>query len=211
MTETKLSIIARFFLVIIYLVGLVGISVNSLRPMYVYLTPITLLISAMILLAFHEPWNRKFLFSVLIIFLGSFLIEYLGASTGAVFGNYEYQETLGLKLFNVPLVIGINWLLVVYSSYYIASYLVKNKYLRLLAGGGLLLVFDLLLEPVAVKLDMWSWGGGEVPVQNYLAWFIIGIAFMSLFVVLKLKLNNKVAGYLYFIMVGFFGMLNLTL
>lgn len=211
MTETKLAIIARFFLVIIYLVGLVGISVNSLRPMYVFLTPVTLIISAMVLLAFHEPWSKKFILSLVIIYLGGFFVELLGTNTGAVFGSYEYHDTLGLRLFDVPLIIGINWLLVVYSAYYITGYLVKNKYLRLLSGGVLILIFDFVLEPVAMKLDMWSWSGDEVPVQNYLAWFVIGVVFMSLFTTLRIRIKNKVAGYLYFIMLLFFGILNLTL
>ncbi|MFP3861071.1 MAG: carotenoid biosynthesis protein [Bacteroidales bacterium] len=211
MTETKLAIIARFFLVIIYLVGLVGISVNSLRPMYVFLTPVTLIISAMVLLAFHEPWNKKFILALVIIYLGGFFVELIGTTTGAVFGSYEYHEALGFRLFDVPLIIGINWLLVVYSAYYIAAYLIRNKYLRLLAGGVLIFVFDLVLEPVAMKLDMWSWKGGEVPLQNYLAWFFIGVAFMSLFAAFRLRLKNKVAGYLYFIMILFFGLLNITL
>jgi putative membrane protein len=211
MTETKIAFFARIFLFIIYVVGLIGISIPSLKPAYVQLTPITLLISALILFAFHEPWNGKFILSIVLIYLGGFFVEYLGVLTGDIFGVYHYEETLGLKILDTPLIIGLNWVLLVYTSYYLASHLTSNDYLRLLFGGIFLVVFDLLLEPVAMKTGMWTWENGHPPFQNYLAWFIIGIVFMSFFIIFRNSLKNKVAGYLYFFMLMFFGILNLTL
>ena len=211
MNETKIAFFARIFLFVIYVVGIIGISIPSLRPLYVQLTPVTLIISALLLLAFHEPWNWKFIISVVIIFAGSFIIEWLGVETGQIFGHYDYGDTLGPKIMGVPLIIGINWLLIVYCSYYLASYLTSKDYLRLLLGGIFLLIFDILLEPVAMKTGMWQWEGGIVPAQNYLAWFVTGILFMSLFIVFRNSLRNRIAGYLYFFMLIFFGILNLTL
>jgi len=211
MTESKIAFIARIFLFVIYLVGLIGISIPSLQPLYVHLTPITLLISALLLLAFHEPWNWKFIFSILLIFVGGYIIELIGVQSGAVFGNYSYQDTLGLKLMGVPIIIGVNWLILSYSSYYLASFLTSKDVLRLLYGGVFMVVFDLLLEPVAEKTGMWHWENGGPPLQNYVAWFVAGIVFMSLFIIFRNSLKNKIAGYLYFFMLMFFGILNLTL
>jgi putative membrane protein len=211
MNETKIAFFARIFLFVIYLVGIIGISVPSLSPVYKQITPVTLLISALLLLAFHEPWNWKFIASIVFIFIGGFLIELLGVETGQIFGHYSYLDNLGPKIQGVPVIIGINWLIVVYSSYYLASYLTSNDFLRLLLGGIFLVIFDLLMEPVAMNLGMWQWENGSIPLLNYAAWFVVGVLFMSLFILFRNNLTNKVAGYLYFFMLMFFGILNLTL
>jgi putative membrane protein len=39
----------------------------------------------------------------------------LGVHTGILFGNYKYGNALGLKLNDVPILIGINWFIVVYA------------------------------------------------------------------------------------------------
>ncbi len=39
--------------------------------------------------------------------------------------------------------------------------------------GFLCLVFDLVLEPVAMRLDYWQWSTGIVPIRNYVALFVI--------------------------------------
>jgi putative membrane protein len=39
--------------------------------------------------------------------------------------------------------------------------------------GTLAVVFDLVLEPVAIALNYWQWAAVSVPFQNYVAWFVI--------------------------------------
>ncbi len=38
-----------------------------------------------------------------------------------------------------------------------------------------MLLMDLLIEPVAIHLGYWSWTGGDIPIQNYLSWFVISL------------------------------------
>ena len=40
-----------------------------------------------------------------------------------------------------------------------------------------MMVFDIFMEPAAMKLGYWNWTSGSVPVQNYVAWFVIGFFF----------------------------------
>jgi len=211
MTEQKIKLIARIFLFIIYFVGLVGISIPSLQGMYVKLTPFSLLISGLILLAFHEKWNLSFIIVIVLIFLFGFAIEAYGVYSGEIFGQYSYSTVLGWQLFNTPVIIGLNWLILVYCGYYLVSRFIRNPVFQVAAGGLLLVVFDLLLEPVAIETNMWSWNTGNPMFQNYLAWFAISVILMSLFPLFKVKLSNPVAGYLFLFMVMFFGVLNITL
>ncbi|MGM0497995.1 MAG: carotenoid biosynthesis protein, partial [Bacteroidota bacterium] len=198
----------RIFLAAIYLIGIIGISIPALSPLYVQITPITLLISALLLLAFHEPWNKKSVVAVLLIAAIGFFIEVLGVSTGKVFGAYSYSDILGPEVFNVPLIIAVNWLILVYGAYYIASYFFKHSLLRLAVGGLLLVVFDLIMEPVAIELNMWTWEAGAPPLQNYIVWFIAGLAMMSLFPLFRIKLKNPVAAALFIYLLLFFVILN---
>ena len=75
----------------------------------------------------------------------------------------------------------------------------------------MMVVYDIVLEPAAIALDMWSWGG-PVPMQNYIAWF-----FISFFLILfaertgMVQKENKVAGPLFFIQMSFFIGLNIWL
>ena len=39
---------------------------------------------------------------------------------------------------------------------------------------------DLIMEPVAIANQFWSWEGGDVPLYNYVCWFLIAI-FCSLY------------------------------
>jgi len=211
MTEQKIKLIARIFLFIIYFVGLVGISIPSLQGMYVELTPFSLLISGLILLAFHEKWNLSFIIVIVLIFLLGFTIEAYGVYSGEIFGQYSYSNVLGWKLFNTPVIIGLNWLILVYCGYYLVSRFIHKPVFQIPVGALLLVAFDFLLEPVAIETEMWSWTVGKPLFQNYLAWFAISVVLMSLFPLFKVKLSNPVAGYLFLFMVMFFGVLNITL
>jgi putative membrane protein len=211
MTEQKIKLIARIFLFIIYFVGLVGISIPSLQGMYVELTPFSLLISGLILLAFHEKWNLSFIIVIILIFLAGFAIEAYGVYSGEIFGQYSYSNVLGWKLFETPVIIGLNWLILIYCGYYIVSRFIHKPVFQISVGSLLLVAFDLLLEPVALETGMWSWAVGKPLFQNYLAWFVISVVLMSLFPLFKVKLSNPVAGYLFLFMVMFFGALNITL
>jgi putative membrane protein len=73
-----------------------------------------------------------------------------------------------------------------------------------------MVVYDIVLEPFAIKFDMWSWEAVAPPIQNYLAWFVI--AFLLFFLVWRsrLKFTNPMALPMYIIHVAFFSILFIT-
>ena len=209
MTGTRLATIRSKNLVpivaIVFSVGIAGMILPFSREIFKNLTPLILLLSIFLVYLFHEGYSRRFwLISALIFTLG-FSAEVIGVSTGLLFGTYEYGTTLGLKLFHTPLMIGVNWLLLVYCSHYIASKFVDSLYFRSIVAAALMVVYDFALEPAAIYLNMWSWEGGAVPLQNYLAWAIIGFGLNYLAGWLGLiSGKNKMAGPLFFIQLLFF-------
>jgi len=191
-----------------YISGIIGLSIPMVRSYFQMLTPFTLILSLGILLLFHSGWNKSFgLFAVTAMILG-FGSEVMGIHTGFPFGNYEYGQTLGFKLFEVPLVIGINWLLLVYLTGNLFSKNLKNDWLAACLAALLMVAIDFLIEPVAVNLDFWSWERDIIPLSNYIGWF--GVSFMIHLIFRKSRFfkGNKISSYLLINLVMFFAILN---
>ena len=95
--------------------------------------------------------------------------------------------------------------------YAITQKMELNFISQVITGAFILLLYDLLLEPVAIQLDFWSWGGSGIPLQNYLAWFLISAIFITIWRIMKIKIENSVAFGLFIIQLTFFLILNITL
>jgi putative membrane protein len=94
-----------------------------------------------------------------------------------IFGKYSYGEGLGYKFLNVPLVISINWAMLICAGIIVVSRIFANKIAVLVVAAILVTSIDLVIEQVAPKLDFWQFEGGQPGVQNYLSW--IGVAFFT--------------------------------
>jgi putative membrane protein len=192
-------------LIIYYMVGLAGMILPFTRELFKTLTPLSLLLSFALLYIFHESHTSRFWITSMAIFAAGFLVELVGVETGFLFGDYVYGDTLGLKLYHTPLMIGVNWLMLVYCSNYIAGRFVEPVYFRSIVAAALMVVYDFALEPAAIHLDMWSWAGIAVPLQNYIAWFVIALILNYLAGSLHLiARENKLAQPLFFIQLVFF-------
>ena len=91
----------------------------------------------------------------------------------------------------MPLIIGFNWVFVILGSIAISRLLTNNIFLSPVISALIAFIFDLILEPIAIKLDYWSWSEGIIPIQNYLAWFVIALISALGFNYLKVKVNFK--------------------
>ena len=165
------------FLYLIFSVGIFGHLFYPLRELMLFLTPVTLLLTGTLVLFTSYKGSNKFLKWIILTYLLTFALEVIGVKTGLVFGEYKYGETLGLKLFEVPLIIGFNWILVILGTISVAQLITKNVLANSLIAATISVIFDLVLEPIAIKLDYWQWSQNVIPIQNYIAWFLI--AFIS--------------------------------
>ncbi|MCH6200548.1 carotenoid biosynthesis protein [Aquiflexum sp. LQ15W] len=191
-----------------YVSGIIGLSIPIVRPYFQMMTPFTLILSLGILLLFHSGWNKSFgVFAVLAIILG-FGSEVMGIHTGFPFGDYEYGETLGFKLFEVPLVIGVNWLLLVYLTGNLFSSKIKHDGLAAGLAALLMVAVDFLIEPVAVNLDFWSWAGDIIPLSNYFGWLGVSFIIQILYRKFNFLKENMISSYLLINLVTFFAILN---
>lgn len=200
-------------IIIFHLVGLIGFSVDELITLFKILVPAHLLLMTFILFFNHKDWNKHFYVFLFSIFLFSFAIEAIGTNTGKIFGSYTYLTTLGYKIFNTPLMIGINWLILVYSAgvyihRLIPSDSASSVFIKSLMGAALLTIIDFFIEPIAIKFDYWVWQAVEVPTQNYVAWFITAFVFMLVFNKLNFNKSNPIAHILLIVQSLFFVLLS---
>jgi putative membrane protein len=197
--------LTRITLTIFFCVGIFGLASDPTREMFIMLTPVALLLSMGATAAFHQPGNLK---KEIIVFFGiyisGFLVEAVGVNTGLIFGNYTYGEGLWIKLLNTPLLIGINWVLLIYSTAVIADRPALPGFIKILTSSLLMLLYDLIMEQVAPVMNMWSFEADSVPVRNYLAWFILAVIFHSILKLTGIKYKNQIAPFVFYIQVSFF-------
>ncbi len=184
----------RRFLVWFYIIGIAGMMIPATSALFMKLTPLALLMNFGLLLTHHET---KFSVITILIFslilLSGFFIEIIGVQTGIIFGEYVYGKGLGWKLWDTPLIIGLNWLLLVYTTATITQKIKIHNIIRIALGAGMMLVYDLIMEQVAPRMDMWSWKNGIIPIENYIAWFVIASLFHALIQFSGIKIKNKLS------------------
>jgi uncharacterized membrane protein len=124
--------------------------------------------------SFHKS---HFLLWALLVVAVSFSIETIGVKTGKIFGVYGYGDILWPQIAGVPIAIGFAWLLMMLSSTAFMQRLPAIKqwqiFPRAVVIAVLMTYFDFMMEPAAIKLGYWTWASESVPLQNYLAWFIL--------------------------------------
>ena len=185
---------------IFQIIGFVGFVIN---PVYFKsLSPFNLLLSAGLVIFTSKQDNWKFYAALFLVAVLAFWIEVLGVKTELVFGSYFYGNSFGYKLFSVPLLIGLNWAMLLYSTAQFPKF--KNSFINALVGAFLMVFLDFFMEQNAQKFDFWYWKDGIIPIQNYLAWFLISFI-LNLMVQKRLsQIPNLTAKVFYFAQIAFF-------
>ena len=194
-----------------YFFGLLGMALPEYRDFFLPLTPLNLLLTLVVFYKMNNNFSGKFLILSAIIFLIGFSVEAVGVATGVLFGNYEYGAPLGFKIFETPLMIGVNWLFLALSTYGIVQYFTKKAILLILIPPLLMTGLDVLVEPIAIKLDFWSWENDIIPIQNYVMWFVTSSVIHSVVYFFKPTINAKISFVILIVQVLFFGVLNFVL
>ena len=196
--------IALISIVVIHFFGIIGLSISYTRPYFESATPINLIISTLLLFSFHKDWNIQFILFGLITFTVGYLIEVAGVHTGVIFGSYAYGPALGFKLWDVPLIIGINWLLLIYTTGVISKDLTKYSLVNSAIASLLMVFLDFFIEPIAVELNFWKWEGDIIPIQNFIGWVITAFFLQIIFSFLVFNKHNLFAKYVFIVQLVFF-------
>ena len=188
MRTQKLNKILTITFVFFLLVGIIGMFTsyeNTFKELSFFNLFLTLLL---VLISLKSDINH-FLKPFVIVFLIGFIAEQIGVHTGYIFGNYSYGNSLGFRVYQVPLIIGVNWAILSFGAWHLSEYFTVNKRYRLLIGSFFMVLFDLVMEPTAIALNYWNWTLGEIPLYNYISWFLIG--FLAMFIYSKFSVNTS--------------------
>lgn len=202
--KNRFVLIGIGYFIIFHLVGLTGFHFQATEPLFRMLVPLHLIMTAFVLFYFHENWSKPFLFFMVGSAFISWLVEVAGVQTGAIFGDYQYGKTLGLKIMEAPVLIGLNWLVMVYTSAILVNQVAMPNWLKPIFAASLMLLTDFFIEPVAMEHGYWSWAGDVVPIQNYLAWFALALLLQFWFFRIKPFPKNPVAPALFIVQLFFF-------
>lgn len=198
------EIILSLVLVIFYTVGIVGTHISAFKDSFFSLSYFNLLLSFVILILARNDKNKVFWGFLGFAFFIGMLVEWIGVHTGLLFGDYFYGKNLGIKVFEVPLVIGLNWaMLTVVSSSMVNNINTKGLY-KILISALVMTLFDVLMEPVAIRSDFWLWKDSVIPFYNYVCWFLVSLILQAVYFRLNLVESNKVHNLLFLCMTIFF-------
>lgn len=194
---------STLILSIAHAVGIVGMLTPWSKE-FLLLTPANLVLSTFLVFRHQAyPAAKGFIFMIA-CFVAGFFIEVAGVHTGQIFGIYSYGRSLGPKLFDVPLTMGLNWLLLIVCMGIFLSKITVHKFIKSALGAALLVLLDVFIEPVAMRSDFWDWPNHQPPLQNFVAWFIVCFVLLVIFNYLDFRKENPMAKRFLLIQFGFF-------
>ncbi|MBK8464559.1 MAG: isopentenyl-diphosphate Delta-isomerase [Chloracidobacterium sp.] len=174
---------------IIILVILVFLVTSAFFMSNVVIPAEAAFVSGINVILFAAPafWAAKMWLGVrdavlLFVVLGvlALVIETSAIITGFPYGHFGYSDLLGYRLFGyTPWTVFLAWTPLVLAAYFIASRLFEASIYRVILTAVTLVVFDLVLDPGAVKIGFWRYEGGGffygVPLSNFLGWLFSGV------------------------------------
>ena len=123
--------------------------------------------------------DRRALGWIGVLIAYTYAIELLGVATGWPYGSFEYTVSLGPMLGGVPVALPVFFIPLVVNAYLLCLLLLgpraSNGWLRLATVIAAVVAMDVVLDPGAVALGFWNFGGGSfygVPLSNYAGWVV---------------------------------------
>ena len=171
------------------------VSGNVLR----FVTIFTVITGALLMLA-HSLLSygfRYFATFASVTFIFALLVEIIGSKTGWPFGSYVYDDSLGIKIAGVPVLVPFAWIMMAHPVLIAARKTIPSW--AFLYGGAGLMVWDLFLDPQMVAAGRWTWDvvgphvpfQPEIPLSNTAGWLFAGMGLMALLNLILPKERRK--------------------
>ena len=197
--------ITLFFIALFYITGAFLLTSNNLNFRFFEYSSFIILFNFLIVIIFQKnKFNKKFLLFFILFYLFFFFIEVLGVKTGKIFGSYFYGKSLGFKIFETPVLIGLNWIFLIYLTFAFSELFKISDKFKIILGSFLMLFYDFILEKVAPLMDLWFWEGNSVPLLNYFSWFILALISHFILRFFKFEIKNIFAVFIYFLQIIFY-------
>ncbi|MCX6049447.1 MAG: carotenoid biosynthesis protein [Chloroflexi bacterium] len=142
------------------------------------MTSVVLLVSA-VLGVLYQAWGSWRTLRVAAIVLPlAWLIEWIGSTTGFLFGHYHYTNLLQPQLGHVPLLIPLAWLMMLPPAWAVAAVITRGRtgLWFILISAVAFTAWDLFLDPQMVNWGYWVWDGIPLGASSY-----FGIPWLNFF------------------------------
>ena len=200
-----------FFVWLINISGFFGL-LSDQKDFFLIMSPLAILITFILLILNYDFKQKGFITALISIITIGFLVEFLGVNYDLFFGSYEYGNNLGYKIGGVPIIMSVNWLVLIFLAGSFTEKIIPNSLLLKVLFGSLLLVFlDIFLEVCAPKLDYWKFNEEVVPISNYNSWFIISAICLYIYFKLIKEKEYTLSTNMLAIHFAFFGLLSIFL
>ena len=200
-----------FFVWLINISGFFGV-LSEQKDFFLNMTPFAILIPFILLVLSYDFKQKGFFSALFLIFTLGFLVEFLGVNYDLFFGSYEYGENLGYKLGGVPIIMSINWVLLIFLTGSFTEKIIPNSLpLKVLFASLLMVFLDIFIEVCAPKLDYWKFNDEVVPMSNYNSWFIISAICLYIYFKLIKDKEYALSTNILVIHFAFFGLLSVFL
>ncbi|MEN9919904.1 MAG: hypothetical protein RL662_2340 [Bacteroidota bacterium] len=190
-----------------YVVGLLLFAIPYTRPLFIHMIAISIVLVVAAALYHHQKWTKTTIYLFSFIAFSSFFLEVAGTSTGKIFGAYQYDTGLGIKVLETPIIIGFNWVFLVYASQAIVSRITNRPLFKIIGGALLMVVYDVILEFAAPFMQMWHFESFYPPINNFIVWFLVAAFYHSCMVICKISVDNKPICSLFWIQSLFFALI----
>ena len=121
------------------------------------------------------------------------LIESFGILSGLPYGQFFYSNLAGVKLFGlVPWSVALGFIPLLFGIMAIVTQYVQKSWVVILFSACLLVIVDLIIDPIFVFLGIWIWVTPGIyygiPLSNFVGWFLTGLITSSVLWMLIKKL-----------------------
>ena len=200
-----------FFVWLINISGFFGL-LSDQKDFFLIMSPLAILITFILLILNYDFKQKGFITALISIIIIGFLVEFLGVNYDLFFGSYEYGNSLGYKIGGVPIIMSVNWLVLIFLAGSFTEKIIPNSLpLKVLFAALLMVFLDIFLEICAPKLDYWKFNEEVVPISNYNSWFIISAICLYIYFKLIKEKEYTLSKNMLVIYFAFFGLLSVFL
>ena len=194
-----------------FALGFVGLAIPYTFPFFVLLTPLAIVVAlGMLIMGHQRPLDWRFFTAMGIVFVLSYVVELLKVHVFFLEDVFVFGDSFGPVLLNIPLLIGLCWVALIYICAAVAERLKTGAVMKVLAASGLVVFFDIVVELVAHKLDFWYWMW-EIPLWNYLMWFVAALVMFTIMKLFQVNIENKLALPMYMTLIVFMLLLSVVI
>ncbi len=205
---------ALFIVTILHVAPVLRAVLGGTKLPFVYFVPPFFVVGFAHAIFLLGP-RRAVLFLLLCVVI-CFASEYIGSTTGYIFGPYHYSDdpevqrtVTGVKLFgHVPWTIPLVWFVMLYPALIISNLLLEGapfvanrKLTRVLwlslLGALVITAWDLTMDPYSVGVhEAWIWEVDgdylvDIPFTNYYGWVGVSFVVMLIYRLIEPRLKGQ--------------------